>query len=40
MVAAQNAALSAEAAVLALRSRQLLATGQLLKNIGGRWPPA
>ena len=40
VVAAQNAALSAEAAVLALRSRQLLATGQLLKNIGGRWRPA
>lgn len=37
---AQTAALSAEGAVLSLRSRQLLAANVLLKNIGGRWQAA
>ena len=38
VASAQNAALNAEATVINLRTRQLAAANQLLKNIGGRAP--
>jgi NodT family efflux transporter outer membrane factor (OMF) lipoprotein len=37
VVTAQNAALTSESSLLAVRSRQLAAVSQLLKNIAGRW---
>lgn len=37
---AQTAALGSESSLLGVRSRQLAAVNQLLKNIAGRWAPA
>jgi outer membrane protein TolC len=37
VASAQAATLAAEASVLSLRNRQLVAANLLLKNIGGRW---
>lgn len=37
VVSAQTTALSAENTLIAVRNRQLVATGQLLKNAAGRW---
>ncbi len=39
VVIAQNAALTSESSLLSVRSRQLAAVNQLLKNIAGRWDP-
>ncbi|HSI59753.1 MAG TPA: efflux transporter outer membrane subunit [Ideonella sp.] len=40
VVVAQTSALSSENSLLGVRSRQLAAVNQLLKNIAGRWSPA
>jgi outer membrane protein TolC len=37
VTATQAAAYSADSDLLALRQRQLVAAGVLLKNLGGRW---
>jgi outer membrane protein TolC len=37
VTAAQAAAYTADSDLLALRQRQLVAAGVLLKNLGGRW---
>jgi outer membrane protein TolC len=37
VLAAQTTALSAERSLLDVQSRKLVASAQLLKNLGGRW---
>ncbi len=39
VVVAQTLALNSESSLINVRSRQLVAVNQLLKNIAGRWEP-